>query len=195
MDRRQFVARVAGSGLLVATAGLAAGCTTTGSSSPTDVAAKRKEIDAGVDGALNRLYASVDGARDLGSRAQGLLVFPRVLAGGLVVGGEYGDGALRTKGATQGYYRTIAASVGLTAGGQSRSVVIMFMTPDAYNKFVQSKGWTAGVDASVALAKIGANGKVDTVTAQQPVIAFVQTNAGLMFDVSLDGSKISKLDL
>lgn len=194
MDRRQFVTRVTGSGLLVATA-LAAGCTTTGSSAPTDAAAKRTEIDAGVDGALSRLYGSVDGSRELANRSQGILVFPRVLAGGIVVGGEYGDGALRSRGATQGYYRTISATVGLTLGGQSRSVVIMFMTPEAYGKFVQSKGWTAGLDASVALAKVGANGKVDTVTGQQPVIAFVQTNAGLMFDVSLDGSKISKLEL
>ena len=134
-------------------------------------------------------------AQELGNRAQGILIFPRVLSGGLVVGGEYGDGALRSKGATQGYYRTIAGSIGLTAGGQSRSVIIMFMTPDAYNKFVQSKGWTVGADARVALAKVGANGMVDTVTAQQPVIAFVQTNAGLMVDVSLNGAKISKLDL
>ncbi|RZT43114.1 BPSL1445 family SYLF domain-containing lipoprotein [Cupriavidus agavae] len=195
MDRRQFVTRVAGSGLLVATAGFAAGCTTTGASTPTDVAARRREIDEGADGALNRLYSSVNGARELASRSQGMLVFPRVLAGGLVIGGEYGDGALRSKGATQGYYRTVSGTIGLTAGGQSRSVIILFMTPEAYNKFVQSKGWTIGADASVALAKIGANGTIDTVTAQQPVIAFVQTNAGLMFDVSLNGSKISKLDL
>ncbi|MBV8156388.1 MAG: hypothetical protein JO278_01960 [Dyella sp.] len=194
MNRRHFVTRMAGSGLLVATA-FAAGCTTTGSSDAKDPAARRQEIDAGADGAINRLFTSVDGSRELASKAQGILVFPRVLAGGLVVGGEYGDGALRSKGSTVGYYRTIAGTFGLTAGGQSRSVIIMFMTPEAYNKFLQSKGWTAGVDASVALAKVGANGKVDTVTGQQPVIGFVQTNAGLMFDVSLDGSKISKLDL
>ncbi|MGO4304823.1 BPSL1445 family SYLF domain-containing lipoprotein [Cupriavidus sp. RAF12] len=194
MNRRHFVTRVAGSGLVVATA-FAAGCTTTGTSSPTDSAAKKQEIDAGVDGALNRLYASVDGSRELASRAQGILVFPRVIGGGLVVGAEYGDGALRSKGATVGYYRTISGSFGLIAGGQSKAMIIMFMTPEAYNKFVQSSGWTAGVDASVALAKVGANGKLDTVTGQQPVVGFVQTNAGLMFDVSLDGSKISKLSL
>ncbi|SDO84756.1 Lipid-binding SYLF domain-containing protein [Ralstonia sp. 25mfcol4.1] len=195
MDRRQFVTRVAGSGLLVATAAFAAGCTTTGTKAGTDAAAQRREIDAGVDGALNRLYSSVKSAQELGNRAQGILVFPRVLSGGLVIGGEYGDGALRSKGATHGYYRTIAGSIGLTAGGQSRSVIIMFMTPEAYDKFVQSKGWTVGADASVALAKVGANGTIDTVTAQQPVIAFVQTNAGAMVDVSLNGAKISKLDI
>jgi lipid-binding SYLF domain-containing protein len=192
MNRRHFVTRVAGSGLLVATV-MATGCTTTGTSASSDPTARRNEIDAGVDGALNRLYSSVNGSRDLAQRAQGILVFPRVIAAGLVVGGEYGEGALRSRGSTVAYYSTAQASVGLTAGGQSKSVVIMFMTPEAYNKFVNSSGWTAGVDANVAVAKVGANGQLDTLTTQQPVVGFVQTNAGLMFDVSLNGSKISKL--
>ncbi len=194
MNRRHFVTRVAGSGLLVATA-FAAGCTTTGTSAPTDTAAKKQEIDSGVDGALNRLYGSVKGSQDLASRAQGILVFPRVISAGLVVGGEYGEGSLRSKGATVGYYSTSQASVGATIGGQSKSVVIMFMTMDAYNKFLNSSGWTAGADANVALAKVGANGQLDTLTTQQPVVGFVQTNAGLMFDVSLNGSKISKMKI
>ena len=194
MNRRHFVTRVAGSGLLVATA-MAAGCTTTGTSASKDPVAKKQEIDAGVDGALNRLFSANPGARDLAQRAQGVLVFPRVISAGLVVGGEYGEGALRSKGATVGYYSTTQASVGLTAGGQSKAVIIMFMTPEAYNKFVASKGWTAGADANVAVAKVGADGRLDTLTSQQPVIAFVQTNAGLMFDVSVNGSKISKLEI
>ncbi|CAM3168737.1 YSC84-related protein [Cupriavidus taiwanensis] len=194
MNRRHFVTRVAGSGLLVATA-MAAGCTTTGTGASKDPVAKKQEIDAGVDGALNRLFSSANGSRELAQRAQGILVFPRVLAGGFIVGAEYGEGALRSKGATVGYYSTTQASVGLTAGGQSKAVIIMFMTPEAYNKFVASKGWTAGADANVAVAKIGADGRLDTLTSQQPVIAFVQTNAGLMFDVSVNGSKISKLDI
>jgi lipid-binding SYLF domain-containing protein len=194
MNRRHFVTRVAGSGLLVATV-MAAGCTTTGTSASKDPVAKKQEIDAGVDGALNRLFSTNAGARDLAQRAQGVLVFPRVISAGLVVGGEYGEGALRSKGATVGYYSTTQASVGLTAGGQSKAVIIMFMTPEAYNKFVSSKGWTAGADANVAVAKIGADGRLDTLTSQQPVIAFVQTNAGLMFDVSVNGAKISKLEI
>ncbi|MGY2485692.1 BPSL1445 family SYLF domain-containing lipoprotein [Cupriavidus sp. CP313] len=194
MNRRHFVTRVAGSGLLVATV-MAAGCTTTGTSASKDPVAKKQEIDAGVDGALNRLFSANASARDLAQRAQGVLVFPRVISAGLVVGGEYGEGALRSKGATVGYYSTTQASVGLTAGGQSKAVIIMFMTPEAYSKFVSSKGWTAGADANVAVAKIGADGRLDTLTSQQPVIAFVQTNAGLMFDVSVNGSKISKLDI
>ncbi|KWR87316.1 BPSL1445 family SYLF domain-containing lipoprotein [Cupriavidus sp. IDO] len=194
MNRRHFVTRVAGSGLLVATV-FAAGCTTTGTSASTDPTAKKKEIDSGVDGALIKLFSSVNGSRELAARAQGILVFPRVISAGLVVGAEYGEGALRSKGSTVGYYKTTHASFGLTAGGQSKSEIIMFMTPEAYNKFVSSSGWTAGADANVALAKVGANGQLDTLTSQQPVVGFVQTNAGLMFDVSLNGAKISKLDI
>lgn len=195
MDRRGFMFRISATGLAVATTALATGCTTTGSDAPTDVAAKRQQINAGVEGALSRLYGSVSGSRELAQRSQGILVFPRVLSAGLVVGGEYGEGSLRSRGQTVGYYSTASASVGLTAGGQSKAVIIMFMTPEAYNKFVSSKGWTAGADANVALAKIGANGQLDTLTSQQPVVGFVQTNAGLMFDASINGAKISKLDI
>ncbi|AOY91759.1 hypothetical protein BKK79_08065 [Cupriavidus sp. USMAA2-4] len=195
MDRRGFMFRISATGLAVATTAVATGCTTTGSEAPTDVAAKRQQINAGVEGALNRLYGSVSGSRELAQRAQGILVFPRVLSAGLVVGGEYGEGALRSRGQTVGYYSTASASVGLTAGGQSKAVIIMFMTPEAYSKFLNSSGWTAGVDANVALIKVGANGTIDTLVSQQPVIGFVQTNAGLMVDVSLNGSKISKLNI
>lgn len=194
MNRRDFVTRVTGSGLLVATA-FAAGCTTTGTSTPTDAAAKRQQIDAGADGALNRLYASTQGSRELADRAQGILVFPRVLSAAIGIGGEYGEGVLRAQGATVGYYKTTMASIGASLGGQSKAVIIMFMTPEAYNKFRNSSGWTVGADAGVALAKIGANGSIDTQTAQQPVIGFVQNNSGLMFDVSINGAKISKLDV
>jgi lipid-binding SYLF domain-containing protein len=185
---------MAGSGLVVA-ATFAAGCTATGPRASTEPAAKRKEIDAGADGTLNRLYGSVPGSRELANRSQGILVFPRVLSAGLVVGGEYGEGVLRSKNANVGYYRTTSASFGAIAGGQSKAVIILFMTPDAYTRFVNSSGWTAGADASVALAKIGATGTIDTLTGQQPVIAFVQTNAGLMVDASINGAKISKLDI
>jgi lipid-binding SYLF domain-containing protein len=194
MNRRHFVTRIAGSGLLVATV-FAAGCSTTGTDSTTDTAAKKREIDAGVDGALNQLFSSTTGSRELAQRAQGILVFPRVISAGLGIGGEYGEGALRSSGANVSYYKTTQASVGATIGGQSKAIIIMIMTPEAYNKFVSSSGWTVGADANVALANVGADGRLDTLTTQQPVIAFVQTNSGLMFDVSLNGSRISKLDI
>jgi lipid-binding SYLF domain-containing protein len=188
--------------LLKATAVLAfaafalSGCTTTTKPADKgDTSAARAEIDAGVDSTLSRLYAQVKGSRELVAKADGALVFPRVIAAGLVVGGEYGKGALRVKGRHEGYYRITSVSVGFQAGAQSKAVVVLFMTRDALDKFRASPGWTVGVDASVALVKVGANGEIDTTTATNPVQIIVMTNAGLMANLSLEGSKITRLDL
>jgi len=199
MKRRTFLS--AGGAGLVGISGLSlgalslAGCTTTGPDATSDKAAKRREIDAGATDTLNRLYSSVRGSQELGNRARGILVFPKLLSAGFVVGGEYGDGVLRSGGANRGYYRAISGSIGWQIGAQSKAFVLMFMTQDAYNKFVNSSGWTAGADATVALATIGANGQLDTNTAQQPIVGFALTNAGLMAGLSLEGTKISKLNI
>ncbi|WP_028225070.1 BPSL1445 family SYLF domain-containing lipoprotein [Paraburkholderia ferrariae] len=174
-----------------------AGCTTTGNQPPTATsnAARRQSIDAGADGTLSRLFQTVPGSRELVGKARGILVFPSVVQAGIVVGGEHGDGALRVGGSTVGYYSTTSASVGATLGVQSKSVVYLFMTQDALDKFRNSNGWSAGGDASVALVKVGANGSIDTTTATKPVEVFVLTNSGLIGDLSLGGTKISRLDL
>ncbi|HEY3539779.1 MAG: BPSL1445 family SYLF domain-containing lipoprotein [Trinickia sp.] len=186
----------------VVAGGLAlAGCTTTTNNgsptaqSPGSTSSKRQEINSGVDAALSRMYAQVPGSRDLVSRARGVLVFPKVLQAGFVVGGEFGEGALRTGGTTQGYYNLVSGSFGLQAGAQSKTVVFLFMTDDALKAFQQRQGWSVGGDASVALLKMGANGAVDTTTATKPVQVIVMTNAGLMGDLSLQGMKISRINL
>ena len=173
-------------------------CTTTPSTSaatPTVPSNTRASVDAQVDAALNRLYNTVPGSRELVARSKGVLVFPAVVGGSVIVGAEYGRGALRVDGKTLDYYSTTAASIGLQAGAQSKAVYYVFTTQDALDKFRASNGWTAGVDATVAVAQIGANGTVDTRTLQQPVVAFVLNNAGLEAGVSLQGSKITKIAL
>ncbi|CAN7413852.1 hypothetical protein LJR267_002711 [Paraburkholderia hospita] len=90
---------------------------------PEEAAIKRHEIDAGVDGAINKLHSSTPGAQAQGSKAKGILVFPSVFAAGLVVGGEYGEGALREGGTSVGYYKTSTASFGLQIGAQSKAVI------------------------------------------------------------------------
>ncbi|MFT0170771.1 YSC84-related protein [Paraburkholderia mimosarum] len=158
-------------------------------------AAKRHEIDAKVNETLSRLYATVEGSKELVSKANGVLVFPSVIKAGFVAGGEYGQGALRVGGKTVGYYSTAAGSFGLQAGAQSKAVIFLFMTHDALTSFRNSKGWSVGGEGSVALLKVGANGQIDTTTASAPVQAIVMTNAGLMGDVSLSGAKISRLKI
>jgi lipid-binding SYLF domain-containing protein len=187
MDKRSFLA----GGLLAV---LAAACTTTSTTSG-DSAAKRGSIDASVDSALSKLYAQAPGSREMTGKAKGVLVFPSVVSAGLGVGGSYGQGALRVGGKTAGYYSTTAASVGLLAGADSKAVYLLFMTQEALDKFRASSGWTAGADASVTMLKVGASAAVDTQTAQQSVVGYALSNAGLMANLSLDGTKINKLDL
>jgi lipid-binding SYLF domain-containing protein len=183
--------------LVLAGAVLAAGCasSTSGGGSSADPAAKRREIDASVDNALSELYAKAPGSKELVAKSQGVLVFPKVTSAGFIVGGSYGEGALRKRGATAGYYSVGAGSVGLLAGAQTKAMYMLFMSQEAMQKFEASKGWTAGADASVALVDVGADARVDTKTAQSPVIGYVLANQGFMANLSLDGTKFSKMDL
>jgi len=186
-------------GAALASGGLSlAGCTTTplsSGSTPEASAGRRATIDADVEATLTRLYSTVHGSRELVGNARGVLVFPSVIAAGFWVGGQYGQGALRVGGQTSGYYSMTAASFGLQIGAQSKAIIMLFMTQEALDGFTHSQGWAAGVDATVAVLRVGANGNVDTSTATSPVEAFVLTNAGLMAGVSLEGSKISRLML
>ncbi|HTR09697.1 MAG TPA: YSC84-related protein [Paraburkholderia sp.] len=196
MKKRDFLAggSLAVAGWLAATAG----CTTTGSATADPAiehAAARREIEAGVDEVLARLYRTIPGSRELVAKARGVLVFPDVTGVGFVVGAEYGRGALRVEGNTLGYFTTMGGSFGAQFGAQSRAVVYAFMTRTSLDRFKRSSGWNVGADATVALVKMGANGKIDTTTAINPIEAFVLTNAGLMAGVSLEGSKVSRLDI
>jgi lipid-binding SYLF domain-containing protein len=197
MERRDFLLTA----VSLAAAGVTlAGCTTTATTTATkgeDAASgpdkRRHEIDAGVDAALPRLYSAAQGSRELVAKASGVLVFPRVISAGLVVGGQYGEGALRIKAKTEGYYSLTSVSVGLQAGAQSKSIIFLFMAQEALDQFRIKEGWAVGVDASVAVLKVGANGVLEAVPVGTPVVAFVLTNAGLMANLTLEGTKISRL--
>ncbi|MFC5427911.1 YSC84-related protein [Paraburkholderia denitrificans] len=173
------------------------GCTTTSIHPPAAMSAdaRRQSIDAAVDSTLSRLYQTVPGSREFVGQARGILVFPSVVQAGVAIGGEHGDGALRVGGSTTGYFSTTSVSVGATLGVQSKSVVYLFMTQDALDKFRQSQGWSVGGDASVAIVNVGANGTVTTATATKPVEVFVLTNSGLIGNLSLEGTKITRLAL
>src|SRR5512133_2756790 len=177
MNRRSFLSTV---GITASAAAvLAAGCTTTRPDATSDNAARRREINSGADQALTRLFSTARGSKELADRARGILVFPRVLSGGFVVGGEYGDGVLRSGGRPDGYYRVVGGSFGWQIGAQSQAIVLMFMTQDALDRFRNSKGWTVGADATVSVARAGASGEIDSNTMKQSVVGFALTNTGL----------------
>ncbi len=158
-------------------------------------AAQRRSLDAQADAALSRLSAKVPGSAELVAKARGVLVFPAVMTAGLVVGASWGEGVLRSDGSTAGYYSTGGASVGVLAGADSKAVYVLFMTQEALDRFRGGARWIAGADASVTIARSGADASVDTQSGTHPVIAYVLANSGLLLDVSLDGAKISKLDI
>lgn len=191
MLKRSFLAAAT-----VATAVVfAAGCTTTNGNMTDNPQLKRQSIDANVDTALSKLYAQAPGSKELVSKASGMLVFPSVVSAGFVVGGSYGQGALIEGSRTTGYYSTTAASVGLLAGADSKALYILFMDSEALNKFKTSKGWTAGADANVTALKFGANGNIDTQSIKSSVVSFTISNGGLMANLSVDGTKVTKLNL
>ena len=178
--------------LLLGAAGVIAGCASTGAADP---AVKRREIDGAVDRALGDLYVNTRGAREMTDKAQAVLVFPQVFTAGLVAGGSYGQGALRKGTQTLGYYSIGSGSVGLLAGAQTKALYILFMTRDALDQFQASNGWTAGADASIVVVDAGMEARADLRAAQAPIVAMVRNQQGIMANLSLDGTKFTRLTL
>lgn len=154
----------------------------------------RAELDAHARLALQDLYRLNAHAKSQADKAAGILVFPSIVKAGFLFGAEYGEGALLVGANSVAHYNIISASFGLQAGVQDESVALMFMTPEALNKFRAGYGWKGGLDGSVAIVTVGAGGQLDTATLQKPVVAFVFNNKGLMANLSLQGSKISLID-
>ena len=157
------------------------------------MAATAQEIDIKVDAALERFYNEVGSGKKFVESAEGVLVFPSVFKAGLGVGGEYGEGALRIDSKTVDYYSTAAGSIGFQLGAQSKTVILVFLDKDTLDTFRNSAGWEVGVDGSVALITVGAEGSIDTTNIKEPIVGFVMTNKGLMFNVTLEGSKFTKI--
>ena len=152
------------------------------------------EIEAGADSTLQRFYEEVSSGRQLVKDAKGVLIFPGVFKAGIGLGGEYGEGALRVKGKTVDYYNTAAASIGFQLGAQKKSIIILFMQKEALDRFRSSSGWKAGVDASIAVITVGAGGEMDTAKLKEPILGFIFSQKGLMYNLTLEGSKFSKIN-
>jgi lipid-binding SYLF domain-containing protein len=156
-------------------------------------AASAAEISADADATLHSFVDQIGGARELANKAAGILVFPSVVKAGIGFGGEYGEGLLLVHKRTAGYYNLISASFGFQLGVQERSVIIMFMTNEALAGFDRRAGWKVGVDGSVAVITLGIGGSIDTDQITSPVIGFVLDPKGLMYNLTLEGSKISRI--
>lgn len=157
-------------------------------------AATAKEIDVNVDVALKQFVQDVRGGKDFLANSKGILVLPKVIQAGVGVGGEFGEGALRIDGKTVSYYNIASASLGVQLGGQMKTILLVFLEEGALNKFRKSDGWKAGVDGSIVLVNLGAEGSIDTTKFNDPIVGFVFGQKGLMYDLSLEGSKFTKIN-
>jgi lipid-binding SYLF domain-containing protein len=161
---------------------------------PRSAVAGKAEIDHDANEALHSFVRQVPGARELANKAAGILVFPSVVKAGFGIGGEYGEGILLNKDRVEGYYNIISASFGFQLGVQERTIIIMFMTQDALDGFDARAGWKVGVDGSVAIITVGIGGAIDTDKIVSPVIGFILDPKGLMYNLTLEGTKISRID-
>ena len=157
------------------------------------LAASGSEINGKVDIALRALYKSEPGTKPLGDQAKGILVFPDIVKGGFIVAGQYGDGALRKKGKTVGYYRSLAGSVGFQAGAQSYGYALFFMDDESLQWLDKTDGWEIGTGPTLVVLDKGFGKKFTSTTVHKGVYAFVFGQKGLMGGVGIEGSKITKI--
>ncbi len=152
------------------------------------------EINTQADVALKAFNKEVKGSvKFVNSDVKGLLIFPSIVKAGIGIGGEYGEGVLRVNGKSIQYYSTASASIGFQFGVQQKSLIIAFMTDKALHDFRNKSGWKVGVDGSVALITVGAGKDINTETAGKPVVGFMFGNKGLMYNLTLEGSKFTKI--
>ena len=142
---------------------------------------------------MQNLYAAQPKARNLGNKAKAILVFPKIIKAGLLIGGQSGDGALRMGGKTVGYYNLSAASFGLQAGGQTFSYALFFMTDSALDYLQKSDGWAIGSGPSVVVVDKGAAASMTSTSITQDVYAVPFGQRGLMAGLGLEGSKITHI--
>jgi lipid-binding SYLF domain-containing protein len=156
-------------------------------------AASAKEIDAKATQALTTLYKTTPGAKTLAQKAKAILIFPDIVKAGFMVGGQFGDGALRKGGKTVAYYRSLAGSFGFQAGAQSFGYVLFFMDDESLKYLDQSDGWEVGTGPSLVVLDEGFGKNLSTTTLQKGVYAFIFNQKGLMGGVGIQGSKITRI--
>lgn len=151
------------------------------------------EIDASIESALVRFNDEVRGSQGYLDGARGILVIPRMIKAGVVLGMEYGEGALIVDDIKVQYYRAFSTSLGIQLGVGTKDLVILFFDDEAMDDFIYSSGWQAGVDGAVALWTMGAGGSIDTTESQDPIVGFVFGHKGIIAGVSFEGTKFTKI--
>lgn len=157
------------------------------------LAASGVQLTADGTAALQRLYAQSPKAARYAQTAHAILVFPKIVKAGLIIGGQGGEGVLFIRGSPAGYYRISAVSYGLQAGGQSFSYALFIMNQKSLSYLNKSDGWAIGSGPSVVIMDKGKAMSTTSTTLSQDVYAFPFGQKGLMAGMGLEGSKITRI--
>lgn len=157
-------------------------------------AASAENLDRDCAQALETLYQSNRFAESISHTAKAILVFPNMVKAGLVFGGSYGEGALIKGSTVVDYYNSFAASWGLQFGAQTYGYAMFLMTDEAERYIGNSDGWEIGVGPTVVLVNEGLATNLSTSTLKDDAYAFIFSQQGLMAGVSIEGTKISRIE-
>ena len=158
------------------------------------VAATAEDLNNDSQQALQTLYKTEPVAETLSHAAKAILVFPNVVKAGLVFGGSYGEGVLLKGSAVTDYYNSFSGSWGLQIGAQSYGYAVFLMTEDAVRYIEDTKGWEVGVGPTVVVVDEGIAKNLSTSSLKSDAYAFIFSQQGLMVGISIEGTKISKIN-
>jgi lipid-binding SYLF domain-containing protein len=157
-------------------------------------AATAEDLDKDSRQALQTLYKTEPVAETLSRTAKAVLVFPNIIKAGLVFGGSYGEGELIEGSKVVDYYNSVTGSWGLQAGAQSYGYAVFLMTDKAIRYVKETKGWEIGVGPTVVVVDEGVAKNLSTSSLKDDAYAFIFSQQGLMAGVSIEGTKISKIN-
>jgi lipid-binding SYLF domain-containing protein len=157
-------------------------------------AATAEDLDRDSLQALQTLYQTHPLAEHISQTAKAVLVFPNIVKAGLVFGGSYGEGELLKGTTVVDYYNSVTGSWGLQAGAQSYGYAVFLMTDKAVRYLEETKGWEIGVGPTVVMVDEGAAKNLSTSSLKEDAYAFIFNQQGLMAGISIEGTKVSRIN-
>ncbi|MEB0138513.1 MULTISPECIES: lipid-binding SYLF domain-containing protein [unclassified Undibacterium] len=156
-------------------------------------AATGVDLDREAKESLQLLYKSNPTAETLSKKARAILVFPKIIKAGLVLGGSYGEGVLIKSGHANEYFNATSASWGWQAGAQSYGYVVFLMSEKVEQSLRATHGWEVGVGPSMVLMNEGVAKNLSTSSLQDDSYAYIFDQSGLMASISIEGTKITPI--
>jgi lipid-binding SYLF domain-containing protein len=153
-----------------------------------------EELNRDANQALELLYHGNPAAASLGRSAKAVLIFPNIVKAGFFFGGAYGEGVLESGAKIDGYYNSFTGSWGLQAGAQSYGYAVFLMTDKAVRYIHHTHGWEIGTGPTIVIVNEGLARNLTTSTLKNDAYAFIFDQQGLMAGISIEGTKISRIN-